>query len=1042
MKHLLGSALLIVLVSPVAAAEPAPEQLDFFETRIRPVLSQHCYACHSSQAAQEGKLRGGLRLDTRDEARKGGDSGPAVVPGKPDESLLVSALRHEDFEMPPKGKLPDRIIADFVKWIETGAVDPREGEKAVTTAAGIDIEAGKQFWSFQPLAKVAPPQADAGGWARTPIDQFIRAKQNELGVHPNPVAEPRILIRRAWFDLLGLPPTPEEIRYWTGRLIPLAGTNASRQAAIDSHAWSELIDQLLASPHYGERWARHWMDVARFAESHGYEQDYDRPNAYHYRDFLIRAFNDDLPYDDFIRWQLAGDEFAPDNPLAWMATGFLGGGAFPTQLTEAEFESARYDELDDMVATTGVAFLGLSVGCARCHDHKFDPIPSRDYYELAACFTTAIRSEKEFDLEPEENKRRLKTYEARLAELRRDLRQFEEQELPRQFEQWLAKYEPGADEVDPWEVLDGELTSSTGAKYVLQSDRSWLATGPIPDSDELTFTAETTSGGLVAFRLEALTHDSLPQKGPGLASNGNFALGNFVVTAQPKDRSSEPRSVKLIAARATHQQNEGSLAVAASIDADPISGWAVDGQIGRDHAAMFVAESPIEHASGMRLSIRMTFRHPNRKHAIGRLRLSVSPDSTAQPQVGRSGLDAKVAAALQLLKDKGIAADATAYEAVFGWFKKKSPDWQKQQQALCDHERTGPQRKITKVMVTSEGLPHLPHHADGRGFPHFYSETHFLRRGDVHQKGEIVTAGFLEVLKRNGRDDASWRISPPENSRTSFRRATLANWITDVEHGAGHLAARVMVNRLWQHHFGRGIVATPNDFGASGERPSHPELLDWLAHDLIKGGWRLKRLHKQIMTSSVYLQSSDFDEDRAQRDRDAVSLWRRVPRRLEAEAVRDSMLAVSGQLDRTMFGPGTLDPNMRRRSIYFFIKRSQLIPMMMLFDWPEHLVSIGQRASTTIAPQALMFLNSPQGRRAAEGFAERLKTHSAPAMTEQAYWIAFGRGPSEKEKRLAMGFLERQTARHQAAGHPAPAQLARVDLCQMLLSANEFIYVD
>jgi hypothetical protein len=733
---------------PDASPPPVSEadKLEFFEKKIRPVLVQECYQCHSAAAAAEKKLKGGLLLDSRDAARQGGDSGPAVVPGKPDESLLINALEHKDFEMPPKGKLPDSVIADFRKWVESGAFDPREPGPAATTGRQIDLAAGRDFWSLRRLQPVAPPDAPDSEWVRTPIDRFIRARQAPLGLRPNGPAAARTIVRRAWFDLTGLPPTPDEMETWVARL-------TSSTTPLNAVAYSDLVDHLLASPYYGERWARHWMDVARFAESHGYEQDYDRPTAYHYRDFLIRAFNADLPYDEFVRWQLAGDELAPDEPLAWMATGFLAAGAFPTQLTEAEFESARYDELDDMVATTGVAFLGLSVGCARCHDHKFDPIRSDDYYRLASSFTTTIRGEKELNLEP-----------------------------------------------------------------------------------------------------------------PGMPA------------------------------------------------------------------------------------------------------------------------------------------------------------------------------KPTKVLVASEGLPHLPHHADDRGFPHFYPETHFLRRGDVKQKGDVVSQGFLPVLSIEGEDESRWRTNPPSPSTTSHRRAALARWMTDVDHGAGHLAARVIVNRLWQHHFGRGLVATPNDFGASGERPSHPELLDWLAADLVQNGWRLKRLHKLIMTSAVYLESGEFDEARAKLDRENVYLWRRTPRRLEAEAIRDSMLAVSGLLDAAMFGPGTLDQGTHRRSVYFFIKRSQLIPMMMLFDWPEHLVSIGQRASTTIAPQALMFMNSPQGRQYAEGLAARLT--GASDASAAAYALAFGRPPSAPERELAVKFLSEQAAAHAAAGHADSARLALVDFCQALMSMNEFVYVE
>jgi hypothetical protein len=350
--------------------------------------------------------------------------------------------------------------------------------------------------------------------------------------------------------------------------------------------------------------------------------------------------------------------------------------------------------------------------------------------------------------------------------------------------------------------------------------------------------------------------------------------------------------------------------------------------------------------------------------------------------------------------------------------------------------------KPVKVMVASEGLPKMKHHADGRGFPHFYPKMFVLDRGDVHQKKEEATLSFPRVLMRNGKSTDHWQAEPPADwERTSFRRASLANWITDVEHGAGYLLARVIVNRLWQHHFGRGIVATPNDFGLQGERPTHPELLDWLAGELIKNGWKLKHLHRTIMLSNTYTQSSDWDAKRAAIDPENVYYWRNTPRRLEAEAIRDSLLHAGGMLDTTMYGPGTLDPNMRRRSVYFFIKRSQLIPMMMLFDWPEHLVSIGRRATTTIAPQALAFLNSPQCRQYAEGFANRLGGPGEEAIA-RAYRIAYGRLPTDKEVALAQRFLEQQAARHRAEGKANADHLARVDFCQALMCTNEFVYVE
>ena len=996
-----------------------------FKESVRATLTKHCLDCHGGKSTKAD-----FDLSSRDVLMESGFVGESAT-----DSHLMTLIRHtEEPHMPFKlPKLPEAEIKQIERWIDLDAPYDKPLAEKSDNANPVEMvvtDNDRRFWSFQPLMLAKPANVKNEAWVRSPIDHWILAKQEQLGLHPNGPASRRVLIRRAYFDLLGLPPTPEQIDAFVNDP--------------DEEAWPKLIDALLESPHYGERWARHWMDVARFAESHGYEQDYDRKFAYHYRDFLIKSLNDDLPYDDFVKWQLAGDELAPENPLAMMATGFLGAGVFPTQLTEKEFESARYDELDDMVTTTGVAFLGLSIGCARCHDHKFYPIPSRDYYAMAASFATTIRSEIDVNLEPEANRERKAAWEKKLIELTAATRAFEQDDVPVKFREWLQTAPP-ITALSPWETLaPTSIKSSGGSKFETQSDGSHLAIGTAPDKEVLTIVAETRRQSITAIRLEALKDDSLPNKGPGRAANGNFALGNVTVTAQPLTAGAagtSPATVKLTAARATHQQNTSSLSVAASIDSDPISGWAVDaGGIGKDQAAVFDFESAIGDEAGTQLTITLTFNHPNSRHAIGRFRLSVSDRAQPKAEVGNVGLDAKVSSALTELRKK---ADETseAWKTATDWFRTTLPEWQTLNKAATDHKANGPELKLAKVMVSSEGYPHMSHHADGRGYPHFYPQVNFLNRGDVNQKKEVVSPGFLQVLMPTQKKAAAWQVAMPDGwDRTSFRRAALANWITDAESGAGHLAARVIVNRLWQHHFGRGIVSTPNDFGFPGERPTHPELLDWLALNLIDGDWKLKRMHKLVMTSSVYMQSGEHDEARAKIDRENVWFWRRAPQRLEGEAIRDAMLSVSGQLDRTMFGPGTLDSSMKRRSVYFFIKRSRLIPEMMLFDWPEHLVSIGQRTSTTIAPQALMFMNSPQGRSYAESFAASLSTKTD--MIGHAYRSAIGREPSPDERTLAEAFIAGQAAEYRSAGRNDADQVALADLCQAIFSMNEFVYVD
>ena len=1016
------------------------EQLAFFENKIRPVLVEHCYECHSEQASQADNLRGGLLLDSRQGLLTGGDSGPAVEPGKADESVLLSALRYDSYEMPPTGKLPDDVIADFAAWIDQGAADPREAA-APSATRQIDIEAGRNFWAFRPLA--VPAAMDQRPANQHPIDYFIESKHRELGLRLSPPASPRVLIRRAWFDLLGLPPTPEEVAAWSQRLT----VETTEAIPLNTNAWGELIDHLLARPEYGERWARHWMDIARFAESHGYEQDYDRPHAYHYRDFLIQAFNDDLPFDQFVQWQIAGDQLEPNNPQAWMATGFLGAGAFPTQLTEAEFESARYDELDDMVATSGVAFLGMSIGCARCHDHKFDPITTEDYYRFAATFTRTIRCEKEFDLNPAENLARREAFERELAVQRAHLSRWETEELPGEFRNWLTQAAAATALQSLWQTLPGELTSSAGSTYQPLADGSYLAVGAPPDREILTFEGRPAPGTWHCLRIEALADPSLPRGGPGRADNGNFALGNLQV--EVIDAEGKAQAVSVATAAATHQQNESSLSVNASLDEDSISGWAVDGQIGRDQAAVFALTQPLLLNAQQRLRVQLTFQHPNGRHAMGRIRISVTSQSNVAPVVGAGGPPPEVWQALQRLtgytpdelQAAGLQTSAD-WRLGLEWYKSMSAGWLEQSQKIAALEKAGPGVSLTKVLVSSEGLPHLPHHADDRGFPHFYPETHLLRRGDIHQKVSVVAPGYPQVLQRVG-----WETTDP-STRTradspSNPRAQLAAWLTDVESGPGVLVARVAVNRLWQHHFGRGIVATPNDFGEMGDRPTHPELLDWLAGELISGGWHLKPLHRAIMTSRTYLQGGKLPDDRRLAiDPENQYLWHRAPHRLEAEAIRDAMLSVAGELDPTMYGPGSLDPNMKRRSVYFFIKRSQLIPSMMLFDWPEHLVSIGRRQTTTVAPQALLFMNNGPGRAWAEAMARRVASTDDRQSVTATYQLAFGRDPTPSELKLAIEFLTADRNDRSAVDDADAGLQALADYCQMLLSTNEFVYID
>jgi mono/diheme cytochrome c family protein len=835
-------AALLLIAAPAQAQVPADhaERMargrDLFARHVRPLLAEHCVKCHGGD-----KTRSGLDLTTREALLKGGDNGPVVVPNAAKASRLYKLAAHLDEpHMPPKGaKLGAEQLARLAAWIDLGAPYDRplveRGGPAAKKPMTVTDE-DRRFWSFRPLAHPRPPVVKDAAWCRTPLDRFVLHKLEEKGLTPAPEAGRRTLIRRAYFDLIGLPPTPAEVEAFARDPSP--------------RAYEALLDRLLESPHYGERWARHWLDLARFAESHGFEHDYDRPTAYPYRDFVIKALNRDLPYDTFVQWQIAGDELAPDDPLALTATGFLAAGVHSTQITVSQVEKERYDELDDIVRTAGTAFLGLTVGCARCHDHKYDPIPTKDYYRLLSTFTTTVRSEVEVDFDPAATRKALAQFDAEQDRLVAARREYEQTQLPAKLDAWLA--------------------------------------------------------------------------------------------ARPRP--------------------------------------------------------------------------------------SVTP---APPEKVRPVLNAK----------PGSKPSDAERAALLAWFRTTDKEWQRLSKRVEEHAKAR-ERLVPKALICSEGLKPVRLHSQGADF---LQETHFLKRGDPNQKDGVATQGFLQVLTRAPEGEKHWQVPPPPGWRTSYRRLALARWLTDVDQGAGHLLARVIVNRLWQHHLGRGIVGTPSDFGLQGERPTHPELLDFLAQRLIANGWRLKPIHKLIMASAAYRQGTAFDANKSRLDPDDRLLWRRTPRRLEAEVIRDALLAVSGPLEERQFGPGTLGPNHKRRSIYFFVKRSQLVPTMVLFDGPDALQGVEQRTTTTIAPQALLLMNSAMVRGCAEGLARRLAPASENGVADavrEGYATALGRAPTAKELDASVAFVQEQLASYHGDGKKDARHLALTDFCQVLMDLNEFIYVE
>ena len=1001
-------------------AERMAEGLALFRSEVGPLFLDSCLGCHG-----DGQVMGGLDLRSR-----GGLAASGKIGASAESSALLAVLRHERQPFMPFGqdKLPDEKIDAVARWVDLGAPydQPLTGTGEPVSEAGDDA----RFWSFGPLQETAPPAVANEASARTPIDRFILARLEAAGIEPNSPAGRRTLIRRASLDLLGLPPSPERVEEFANDSAP--------------DAYERLIDELLESPHYGERWARHWMDIARFAESYGFEEDYDRPFAYHYRDFLIKAFNRDMPYDRFVRLQVAGDELEPENALALMATGFMGNGPFPTQITEAEFEISRYDELDDMIGTLGTAMLGLTVGCARCHDHKHDPISARDYYRMAAIFGRTTRTIIEHDPNPGKFRTERAEWEGRLKELRQNREEIERELGGEAFEQWLRDGAPGSGDGE-WQVLDiVDIKTASRARADKLDDGSVLFSGDNVDFDTYTFVADISAKDLRALRVEALTHPSLPFNGPGRSHDGEFLLGSVSAQARPvSEPEAEPVKLKLRNARATDQLEAGYASVSLAIeDNSDRSGWALPpAGIGSDHAAIFDFEEPASFDGGLRLAIKLVFGY-NSHFSLGRVRLSVT-DSTEPGFAVGEGVSQGLVEGLAGLRETGVESLTDGQKALLlKDFARENQEWMEASAAIRDHESRIPMPSLTKIQATAEGFAKPRHNANGRGYPHFYEPTYVLRRGDANLKLEPAEPRALPILTRRDAEPGYWLEKPPPGwARSGFHRASLAKWLTDSESGAGALLARVIVNRVWHHHFGTGIVATPSNFGAMGARPTHPELLDWLAGDLIQNGWQLKRLHRMIMASSVYRVDSTVDSSKAAVDSSNRLRWRWTPRRLEAEAIRDSMLAVSGTLDTTMYGLGVQNESMPRRSVYFFVKRSELIPSMMLFDWPEHLVGIGRRPSTTIAPQALLFLNSPFTRRYARDFSSRLAGLEPQAAVEEAYRTAFARPPGPLEAAQGVAFLERQVDLYRRDGEPEPGRLALVDYCQSLMSLNEFLYI-
>lgn len=803
-----GSVLAIVAafcLMPIAARAES-DGGKYFEQHVRPLLAGKCVKCHGPD-----KQEGGLRLDSLAAMLAGGDSGPAVVPGEVAESLLVEAVRYESFEMPPSAPLPDEDVARFVDWIAAGAVWPEHGEAVREVSGGIS-ESDRQWWAFQPLTRPEVPAREEDSWSRTEIDRFIYDRLAAEQMQPAPRASKEQLIRRVYYDLLGLPPTPEEVAEFVHNDSP--------------DAWEQLVERLLDDHRYGEHWGRYWLDLVRYAESDGWNQDAYRPHIWRYRDYVVRSFNNDKPYPQFVREQLAGDEMPGRDPDALAATGYLRLGIY--EYNQRDAKSLWDDSMNEITDVTADVFIGMGMACARCHDHKFDPILQQDYFKLRAFFEPLIWRDDVPMATPEE----LAAYEQQHAK---------------------------------WLEASAEIQTQIEALLKPYYDRKWVSTVEKFPLD-----------------IQACFHKPVEER----------------------------------------------------------TSW--------EHQMAYLVGRQFEEEGG---------------------------------------------GPLKSMKKE----DKERYEEL------------KTQLAEFDHLKPKP-------------LPELMTVAD---FPGTLSPT--LIPDSPEQ--EPVPPGFMSVL--------SEVVDPVEPQpiaelSTSGRRTALAEWIGKEDNP---LTTRVIVNRIWQQHFGQGIVPTASDFGRLGLPPTHPELLDWLTVTFVEEGWSMKKLHKRILMSATWQQSSLHPQAAENQEKDPAEnlLWRFPVKRLNAEQIRDSMLTASGELQQQLGGP-SVDGATPRRSLYLKFYRNNPNTFLQLFDVANGLKSVAERNRTTTPIQSLMMFNGEWTLARAEKMAERLKkmeSESAEETLASAFRLSWGREPTPSELERSLEFVGSSISDDRL-----------VDLCHVLLNSNEFLYVD
>lgn len=981
MRSVLSILLVLGLASGAGTAQEdiSAEHRELFDEDILPILEENCFKCHGG----EEEIEGGLILTSRRGVLRGGHQGPAIALDALNSSLLLEMISYkdEDHEMPPTGKLQSWDADALIEWVQAGA--PWPGEMLDDPSEDVPLLHGMkrsdpELWAFRRLRRPTVPTVDASEWNQNPIDAFVYARIENVGLTPAPELSKSALIRRVTYDLTGLPPSPEDAAAFVADESP--------------NAYEHLIDTLLASPRYGEQWGRHWLDLVRYADSNGYERDSDKPYIWRYRDYVIDAFNQDKPYDEFIREQLAGDELDDPDADDIIATGYYRLGLWDDE--PADPLLSRYDNLDDIANTTSQVFLGMTMGCARCHDHKLDPIPQADYYRFLAFFQGIKAMNRTKDngilrsiLSPAEQSvydERVRENGLKVAELREASR-----EILASFQKTILRKRPNL--VEDESLLLSDLAN---LRYRFYRD-TWET---LPDFDQ---TKPEDTG--------RIDHD-------------------FITTAP----ASRTQAIGFVF--------EGKLRV----PADDEYTFYIEA---RDGVRLIVADSDVYRAEGLghhedTVAVRLT-------KGTKPFRLEYfTKDGPPSLRVAWSSPGMK---RRSLSVETEQSAKTTSLTKLFDVHGRKIMG----DKIVDEYRRLLKERREVEAQeiegkwaaaVSEEGPEPIP--------------THILIRGNPHAEGKVVQAGFPMIIG----DSDPPKISEYQDESTSGRRRVLAEWIASP---SNPLTARVMVNRIWQFHFGRGIVRSSNNFGAIGDRPTHPELLDWLASEFVSREWSMKALHKLILRSRTYRMASTANPKALAQDPENNLFWRFDMRRLSAEEIRDSLLAASGTLNRDMRGPGVypkLPPEViatsskqqdieesgmwgssspeeaARRSIYIHVKRSLLMPILTDFDLAETDASCPVRFSTTQPTQALGMLNSVFVNEQAALLGDRVRREAGSDVASQvrrALAIATSRVPTDTELAQGQAFIREAV---ELDGLDPDAALDR--FCLLAFNLNEFMYLD